>query len=33
MDVDEYMKSCFPAEVMYIKEGDIDCSLGLAFYL
>ncbi|CAD8125755.1 unnamed protein product [Paramecium sonneborni] len=33
MNPDEYVKSCFPSEALFMNDTDIDCSLGLLFYL
>ncbi|CAD8162145.1 unnamed protein product [Paramecium octaurelia] len=29
----EYVKSCFPGEALFMRDKEIDCSLGLVFYL
>lgn len=33
MNPEEYIKSCFPGEALFMSETEIDCSLGLVFYL
>ncbi|CAD8208925.1 unnamed protein product [Paramecium pentaurelia] len=33
MNPEEYIKSCFPGEALFMSDKEIDCSLGLVFYL
>ncbi|CAK68605.1 unnamed protein product (macronuclear) [Paramecium tetraurelia] len=33
MNPEEYVKSCFPGEALFMSDKEIDCSLGLVFYL
>ncbi|CAD8209017.1 unnamed protein product [Paramecium pentaurelia] len=33
MNTEEYVKSCFPGEALFMNDKEIDCSLGLVFYL
>ena len=33
MNPEDYIKSCFPSEALFMSDEEIDCSLGLVFYL